>query len=157
MRDALATARPCVAALAAVLIAVLTAAACTHTVEIDSLPSGAMVSIDGQSAGQAPVRYDEVTGWRNSVLIEMRLEGHATVRQRVEQSEWNVPIAFLSVCCSLGLGSPLTGLGALPLTGLFFARQLPDKVVIALPPNEPSGGPSARSKDRMPAVAQLAY
>jgi hypothetical protein len=125
----------------AAVLAVVAAGACTHVVEIDSIPPGATVRVDGTGIGTAPARYEEVTGWRKSVIVEVELAGHATVRQKIEQTEWNIPITATSVCCSLGLGSPLSGLGVLPLTGLFFARQMPDRVVIALPPRpEPVEG-----------------
>jgi PEGA domain len=122
-------------ALRVLVAAALGAAACTHVVEIDTIPPGGGVSVDGELLGTAPVRFEETTGWKKTHLVEASAEGHITVRQSVEQTEWSLPVTTTSVCCSLALGSPLTGLGVLPLAGLFFARQLPDQVVIALPPD----------------------
>ena len=117
------------------LLAALATAACAHVVEIDTIPPGGTVKVNGDALGTAPVRYEETTGWKKSYVIEADAPGHLPVRQTVEQTEWHVPVTTASVCCSLALGSPLTGVGVLPLAGLFFARQLPDQVVIALPPD----------------------
>ena len=129
------------AAVLAGALAVYATAGCAHVVEIDTIPPGGEVRVDGTSLGMAPVRYEETTGWRKSTVLEAQAPGYITVRQTLEQAEWNLPITTAAVCCSLGLGSPLTGVGVLPLAGLFFARQLPDKVVIALPPDPDAAAP----------------
>ncbi len=108
--------------------------ACAHQVVINTSPSGGTIVVDGVDAGPGPVTYVESTGWRKTAVVEATLEGHQAVRQQLTQAEWSLPLTAAAVCGSLALGSPLTGVGALPLVGLFFARQLPDVVIIPLAP-----------------------
>ena len=129
---------------ALVTIALLTiAAACSHSVVVDSDPTGAEIKINGEKLGNAPVTYSETTGWEKVYDIEANKAGYKTTRKQIKQTEWNLPVTISAAGCSLLLGTPATIVGAVPLVGLFWARQLPDRVTVVLDKgsNAPSGTP----------------
>jgi hypothetical protein len=80
----------------------------------------------------SPVTYTEQTGWEKIYDIEASKPGFKTTRKQIKQTEWNIPVSVASGGCSLLLGTPLTVIGAVPLIGLFWARQLPDRVVVSM-------------------------
>ncbi|MBI1947261.1 MAG: PEGA domain-containing protein [Deltaproteobacteria bacterium] len=134
-------------ALAVVFATLLTlSAACGHAVVIDSDPPGADIKINGDALGPGPVTYNETTGWEKVYDIEASKAGFKTTRKQLKQTEWNIPVVASAGVCSLLLGTPATIVGALPLVGLFWARQLPDKVTVSLdkggtaPTGTPEGG-----------------
>lgn len=110
----------------------LLAVACTHTVVIDSDPTGAEIKVNGEKVGTAPVSYNESTGWEKMYDVEATKPGFKSTRKQLRQTEWNIPVTIASGGCSVLLGTPLTGVGILPLVGLFWARQLPDRVVVQM-------------------------
>ena len=112
--------------------ALLFAVGCSHTVMIDSDPTGAEIKVNGEKVGTAPITYSEQTGWEKVYDIEASKAGFKTTRKQIKQTEWNIPISVASGGCSLLLGTPLTVIGAVPLVGLFWARQLPDRVVVSM-------------------------
>lgn len=113
--------------------------ACSHAVIIDSDPSGAEIKVNGEKIGVAPVTYTETTGWEKVYDIEANKPGYKATRKQVKQQEWNLPVSIAAGGCSLLLGTPVTVIGAVPLVGLFWARQLPDRVVVSMD----KGGPGA--------------
>ncbi|MCC7071336.1 MAG: PEGA domain-containing protein [Deltaproteobacteria bacterium] len=133
-------------ALALFTTVVLLSTACGHTVIVDSDPSGADIKINGETVGVGPVSYNETTGWEKVYDIEASKAGYKSTRKQLKQSEWNMPVTITAGVCSLLLGTPATLVGAVPLVGLFWARQLPDRVVVVLdkgtnaPPPPPEGG-----------------
>lgn len=135
-----------VAAALAVCAGGLAASGCAHAVVIASDPPGASVAVDGRELGPAPVVYDETTGWERQVTLEVRKAGYRTVRRELRQEEWNPWIVTGGVCGSVLLGTPLTIVGGLPLASLFWARQLPDRVVVRLSPSAPPSGVPAPSE-----------
>jgi hypothetical protein len=88
--------------------------------------------VNGEKVGTAPVQYQETTGWEKVYDIEAAKPGFKTTRKQVKQTEWNIPVSVASGGCSLLLGTPLSIIGAVPLVGLFWARQLPDRVVVSM-------------------------
>lgn len=127
-------------ALALLALPVLLTAACSHVVVIDTDPSGAEVKVNGERlSGMTPVQYTETTGWEKVYDIEVSKPGYKTTRKQVKQTEWNIPVAGSVGVCSLLLGSPLSVVGAIPLVGLLWARQLPDRVVVTF--DKPAGAP----------------
>lgn len=118
------------------------AAACGHSVVIDSDPTGAEIKINGEKVGTAPVTYSETTGWEKVYDIEADKPGYKTTRKQIKQTEWNLPVTIGAAGCSLLLGTPATIVGAVPLVGLFWARQLPDKVVVSMEKGGPAGTPT---------------
>lgn len=135
----------CLHALATAALLTLPAA-CSHSVIVDSDPTGAEIKINGEKVGIAPVTYSETTGWEKVYDIEASKAGFKTTRKQLKQTEWNLPVAIGAAGCSLLLGTPATIVGAVPLVGLFWARQLPDKVTVGLdkggnaPVGTPEGG-----------------
>lgn len=117
------------------------AVGCSHTVVIDSEPTGADIAVNGEPVGVAPVLYVESTGWRRAYEIEARLPGFAVTQKRVHQSEWSAPVLIGTSCASLCLGTPLSVVGALPIVGIFWAQQLPDRVVVPLRPRPAAPAP----------------
>ena len=83
----------------------------------------------------------EVTGYD----IEVTKPGYKPTRKQIKQTEWNVPVSIASGGCSMLLGTPLTVVGAVPLVGLFWARQLPERVVVSMDRAgpAPAGDPNA--------------
>ena len=119
--------------VAAALALAVTASACSHTVIIDSDPTGAEVKVNGEKLGKAPVTYTESTGWEKVFDIEATKPGFKPTRKQVKQTEWNMPITVASV---------LGGLFCLvPFLGLMVGRQMPDRVVV----NMDKGGAEAGS------------
>jgi hypothetical protein len=103
--------------------------ACSHTVTIDTDPTGAEIKVNGEKLGTSPVTYTEQTGWERIYDIEANKGGFKTTRKQVRQTEWNMPVTA---------GSVIGGLFCLvPFAGLLFARQMPDRVVVSM---EKTGG-----------------
>lgn len=137
---------------AAVLLAA--ASACSHQVVIDSNPPGANIRINGELVGEAPVTYNETTGWDKSYRLEASKPGYRTTKKTLTQNKWNTPVLVASIGGAAVFG--ITGCGLLSLAGLLFSKQLPDEVVVELvSENDVSDAdpPAALG----PPVAQLAY
>ncbi len=116
----------CVVATA--LVVTFTAAVgCSHTVVIDSSPSGADVRVNGERIGTAPATYNEQTGWDRVYDVEVSKAGFRPTRRQIKQSEWNLPVTIASVG-----GALLCIYLPLPIIGLLWAKQLPDRVVVPL-------------------------
>ena len=107
------------------------ATACSHSVIIDSEPSGAEIKVNGEKVGSAPVTYSETTGWERVYDIEATKPGFKATRKQLKQTEWNIPVTAVSVAPA-ALTGWWTGIGLCSLIGLFWARQLPDRVVVSL-------------------------
>lgn len=106
------------------IVAALGATACNHVVTIDSDPPGALIRVNGEKLGNAPVYYNETTGWEKYYDLSAEKPGYKTARRSVRQTEWNMPLA---------VGSAIGGLICLvPFAGVAFARQLPDRLVLVL-------------------------
>ena len=127
----------------ALSVFLLLSAACSHAVIIDSDPTGAEIKVNGEKLGKSPVTYNETTGWEKVYDVEAAAPGYKPMRKEIKQQEWNIPVSVASGGCSLLLGTPLSIIGAVPLIGLFWARQLPDRVVISME----RGGPGAPAAD----------
>ena len=69
------------------LVSSLHAAGCAHSVLIDSDPSGAVIKMNGEKIGEAPVTYNETTGWEKIYDIEASKPGFRPTRRQVKQSE----------------------------------------------------------------------
>ncbi|HEY4220268.1 MAG TPA: PEGA domain-containing protein [Myxococcota bacterium] len=115
--------------LSVLLLAAAVGSACSHAVIIDSEPSGAEIKVNGEKVGTGPVTYSETTGWEKVYDIEATKGGFKNTRKEIKQTEWNVPVTAVSVGGGLLC---LTVLLPVPLIGLLWAKQLPDKVVIAM-------------------------
>jgi hypothetical protein len=105
--------------------------ACSHSVIIDSDPTGADIKVNGDKLGTGPVTYSETTGWEKVYDIEATKPGFKATRKELKQTEWNIPVTAASVAPA-ALTGWWTGIGLCSLIGLFWARQLPDRVVVAL-------------------------
>ena len=132
--------------LALVTAALLTlSTACSHAVIIDSDPTGAEIKVNGEVLGNGPVTYNETTGWERVYDIEANKAGFKSTRKQLKQTEWNIPVTAASVAPA-ALTGWWTGIGLCSLIGLFWARQLPDRVVVVLdkggsaPAGTPEGG-----------------
>jgi hypothetical protein len=139
--------------LLALAATTLTLTACSHAVIIDSDPSGAEIKVNGEKLGKAPVTYNETTGWEKVYDVEAALPGYKPMRKEIKQQEWNLPVAVGAGGCSLLLGTPLTVVGAVPLIGLFWARQLPDRVVLSMD----RGGPGTVDPGTTPPSSSYGY
>lgn len=120
-------------------VSVLTAG-CSHTVTIDSDPTGAEVRINGEKIGTTPVTYTEQTGWDKAYQLEVTKPGYKPVKKEIRQTEWNMMVlggSAAAVICLIWV-FPINLLGA---AGLIFSRQLPDRIVV--PMERGGGGPSA--------------
>ena len=100
----------------------LTATACSHSVIIDTDPTGAEVKVNGEKLGTSPVTYTESTGWEKVYDIEASKPGFKATRKQVKQTEWNIPVTVAS-----GLGFFVC---IVPAIGLLWAKQMPDRVVV---------------------------
>jgi hypothetical protein len=125
--------RRALAALSAFLV-LSASSACTHTVIIDSDPTGAEIKVNGEKVGVAPTTYNETTGWEKVYDIEVSKPGYKTTRKQIKQTEWNVPLTIASAG-----PAALTGftIGLPCLVGLLWARQLPDRVVVVVDKSGP--------------------
>jgi hypothetical protein len=121
-------------ALASLLVAgVFTAGSgCSHTMTIDSDPVGAEVKVNGDKLGVTPVNYTEQTGWEKVMVIEMTKPGYKTYKREHRQNEWNIPVVAGVAVGSICLGTPVTVVGAVPLIGLLWSRQMPDRLNVSL-------------------------
>lgn len=104
---------------------VLVLSGCSHVVVIDTEPSGGEIYVNGEYLGAGPVQYRETTGWDKTYEIEAALPGRKPVRRLVSQSEWNSQMMIASIGVGLFCFWPALG-------GIFFARQLPDRVTVRL-------------------------
>lgn len=77
----------------------LLAVACTHTVVIDSDPTGAEIKVNGEKVGTAPVSYNESTGWEKMYDVEATKPGFKSTRKQLRQTEWNIPVTIASGGC----------------------------------------------------------
>ena len=124
----------------------LTATGCSHTVIIDSDPSGAEIKVNGEKVGTAPVSYNETTGWEKMYDVEASKPGFKSTRRQMRQTEWHVPMSAATGICTgvwvlgtLGAGLFLP----IPVVGVLWARQLPDRVVVPLDKGPGSIDPGA--------------
>jgi hypothetical protein len=107
---------------------------CAHTVEVRTDPPGALISVNGNEIGVAPVRFEEeLDPSVEEYEITARLNGHETTVKRLRRSQAN-PVSTVAVtpCCgTLGwlaggasflagvlLGIPTLGCALLPGTAL---------------------------------------
>ena len=88
--------------------------------------------MNGERVGITPVTYTETTVWEKVYIIEMNKPGFKAVKRDMRQTEWNMGVAISVGATSLCLGTPVFVIGALPLIGLLWSRQLPDHVIITL-------------------------
>lgn len=109
-------------------------AGCSHSVIIDSEPTGAEIKVNGEKVGIAPVTYSETTGWEKVYDIQADKPGYKTTRKQVKQTEWNAPV---TVATGIGAFACIYFLGFPPIIGLLWARQMPDRVVVNL--EKPAG------------------
>ncbi len=135
------------------VVAVLFLSACSHAVIIDSDPTGAEIKVNGEKVGKAPVTYNETTGWEKVYDVEATLPGYKPLRKQLKQEEWNIPVVASVGGCSLLLGTPLFLIGAVPLVGLFWSRQLPDRVLLPLD----RGGPGVADPNTTPPPSSYGY
>jgi hypothetical protein len=82
--------------LALLVLTAFSAAACTHTVIIETDPPGGEIKVNGEVVGKGPVSYSETTGWEKVYEIEGRQNGRVGRRQ-VKQTEWNIPVTVGSI------------------------------------------------------------
>ena len=120
----------------AALMPFLLATACSHSVIIDTEPTGGEVKVNGEKIGKAPVTYNETTGWEKVYDVEASMPGYKATRKEIKQTEWNMPVTITS---GIGAFACIYFLGLPPILGLFWARQLPDRVVVQMD----RGGPAA--------------
>jgi hypothetical protein len=120
-------------------LAVLAVTGCSHTVTIDSNPPGALISVNGDEQGTAPVQYKEKTGWEKAYTIEAKKDGK-TVTREMKQKEWNMMVAGGSIGGAVVLSFVMFPISLLSLVGLAWSRQLPDNVTIDMNEKSSSGG-----------------
>ena len=116
--------------------------ACSHSVIIDSDPTGAEIKVNGEKIGVAPVTYNETTGWEKVYDLEASKAGFKPTRKQVKQQEWNMPV---TVASGIGAFACIYFLGLPPIVGLLWARQLPDRVVVILDKGAAGGDTPAPS------------
>lgn len=107
---------------------------CSHTVSIDTEPSGGDIRVNGERLGKGPVTYTETTGWEKVYEVEATKPGYTKVRRTMKQTDWNMPVAAASAFGGTFLCFPFG------YAGFLFARQLPDRVVIPLEKRGSGGG-----------------
>jgi hypothetical protein len=137
--------KPLAVIVSAAIFAMMTG--CSHSVVIDSDPTGAQIKVNGQKVGTAPVTYTETTGWEKIYEITAEKPGYKNERMQVKQTEWNMP---LTIGSAIGFFVCL-----FPIAGLFFARQLPDRIVVQM--ERGSGGGSKSSSDSSPPPTDYGY
>ncbi len=124
---------------------VVAATGCSHIVTIDSDPPGADIYVNGQKVGNAPVSYTEKTGWDKSYQIEARKPGYAKSELTMQQADFNTTVLIGTIAGTVCL----LPFFPLPLIGLAFARQLPDRVVVPLERGGRRGSAPARREEKV--------
>jgi PEGA domain len=124
------------------LAVALVAAGCSHTVVIDSDPQGAQVKVNGEVLGSTPVTYTEQTGWEKVYDLEVSKPGYKTVKTKMRQSEFHVPMTAATVVGFL--------LCLLPAVGILWSKQLPDRVVVDM---DKSNGAAGGESGELPPAA----
>jgi len=69
--------------------------------------------------------FTETTGWRRNYEVKAQLDGYDPLITNVRQESWNTPIVLFSTI-------PLIGGCVFAPLGLFWSRQLPDRIVFVL-------------------------
>lgn len=122
----------------------IAATGCSHVVTIDSDPPGADIYVNGQKVGNAPVSYTEKTGWDKTYQIEARKPGYGKSELTVQQGDFNTTVLIGTIAGTLCLFVFFP----LPLIGLAFARQLPDRIVVPLERRGGRGAAPARREKK---------
>lgn len=151
--DARGTASGAAARACALALVLAAGTGCTHSVLIRTVPDGATIKVDGEDKGAGPVIVERAPGLFGQMAVTVELEGFATERTVVEQSEWFLWPALLAiipfVALPLAVFFPVGTIFAIAwavvtsptLLGLAFLRVYPDEVVVVLEPRkEPVSG-----------------
>jgi hypothetical protein len=117
--------------LALALAVTLTAAGCSHTVAVYSVPEGAEVFVDGRSIGRTPAQFVERSGYHKQYEFRAELAGF---QPWTEQQAQDKPSRLLipSVVGAYFL--------LLPIVGVLWGYQLDDQVTLLLKPVEGGAG-----------------
>ncbi len=134
------------ASLSVVVLAVLGASGCAHTMIIETEPPGANIAIDGKSVGESPVVTTQYTSTGGRLHVTADAESYETATVTVTQSEWFLWPAILAVTPFLAvpfvvipfIGPVITVGWALitspTLLSLVFLQRYPERVKITLRP-----------------------
>ncbi len=109
--------RPLVAVM--VLGVTATALGCAHTVQIETNPIGARVSVDGEFVGVSPVKVKKVVFVGDQLRVAVEAEGYEPQTTIVPASEWFPWPGLLA--CTPALGLPIAtpfAVGLLPFCGV---------------------------------------
>lgn len=142
-----------VARAAAVLaVVVLGASGCAHSVLIRTVPDGAVIKVDGKEMGEGPVVVERAPGLFGQMAVTAELDGFATERTVVEQTDWFLWPALLAITPFIALPlvvvfppiGPIIALvwavaTAPTLLSLAFVRVYPEEVVVVLEPRKAPG------------------
>ena len=128
------------------VVVVVIASGCAHTMIIESEPPGAHISIEGKPVGDAPVITTQFTATGGRLHVTAESESYETAHVVVTQSEWFLWPALIAVTPLLAvpfvvipvLGPIITGVWAVitspTLLALLFIQKYPDRVKISLRP-----------------------
>jgi hypothetical protein len=133
-----------VLAVVAVALAMSASTGCAHTMIVETEPSGAVVTINGEPQGQSPAVTTQFTSTGGRLYIEAEADGYQKASLVVTQSEWFLWPAIVAVTPLLGVPfivipfiGPVITVGWAVITSptllsLVFLQKYPERVKLKM-------------------------